>query len=186
MKRLAVVTVGMTHSGKSSFAEKLESRLDNSFVLDQDNHAAFINTYYQKLQPKNGTNTLKHSITDLLTDYAIVNTDLHFITCSSNLVKKGRTYLLETFYNKELFTRILVYFDIPHDILKNRVKNSVRNTNIFRGDYTNFEQVLTRQINENYLTDAQPSAEEADYLFVVKNNDEVDSIIKEIIAIAEK
>jgi deoxyadenosine/deoxycytidine kinase len=52
MKRIAVITVGMTHSGKSTFARNLEKELDNSFVLDQDNHAEFINTYYQKLQPK--------------------------------------------------------------------------------------------------------------------------------------
>ena len=45
MKRLVVITVGKTHSGKSTFARDLERELENSFVLDQDNHAEFINTY---------------------------------------------------------------------------------------------------------------------------------------------
>lgn len=65
MKRLFVITVGKTHSGKSTFARNLEKELDNSFVLDQDNHAKFINTYYPKLQPKIGPNKLKHSISRL-------------------------------------------------------------------------------------------------------------------------
>lgn len=41
MKRLVIITVGKTHSGKTTFARMLEKRLTNSIVMDQDNHAAF-------------------------------------------------------------------------------------------------------------------------------------------------
>ena len=44
------MTIGKTHSGKSTFAKKLEEHLSNAIVVDQDNHATFVNTYYNKLQ----------------------------------------------------------------------------------------------------------------------------------------
>lgn len=185
MKRLVVITVGKTHSGKSTFARDLEKELENSFVLDQDNHAEFINKYYQKLQPKTGPNTLKHSISKLIANYAIENTDLHIIASSANRTSKGRKYLLEDVYDKEKFTRILVHFDIPDEILKERVINSTRRTNIFRGAYTNFEQVLMRQQAESLHEDVvDPKEGEADYLLIIRDNEEVKSVIEEIVRIS--
>ncbi len=59
MNRFVIITVGKTHSGKTTFAKKLEKQLCNSIVIDQDNHAEFINTFYKKLLPKHGPNTIK-------------------------------------------------------------------------------------------------------------------------------
>ena len=38
-----------THSGKTTFAKELESVLQQAIVIDQDNHAEFINSHYKKL-----------------------------------------------------------------------------------------------------------------------------------------
>ena len=54
MKRFVIITVGKTHSGKTTFAKALEKELPHSFVMDQDNQAEFINTHYEKLQPAEG------------------------------------------------------------------------------------------------------------------------------------
>ena len=186
MKRLVVITVGKTHSGKSTFARDLEEKLENSFVLDQDNHAAFINTYYQKLKPQIGPNTLKTGLTKFIADYAIENTNLHIIVSNSNRSRIGRKYLLEEVYDKEKFIQILVHFDIPDDILKERVINSTRSTNIFRRPYSNFQQVLDRQQAESSHEDiVDPEQWEADYLFVLKDNKEADSVIEEIVRISK-
>jgi shikimate kinase len=185
MKRLAVITVGKTHCGKSTFARDLERELDNSFVLDQDNHAEFINTYYQKLQPKTGPNTLKHSFSKLIVDYAKEYTDLHIIASSANRTRKGRKYLLEEIYHKDEFVRILVHFDIPDETLYDRVIQSQRSTNIFRGPYSNFKEVLLRQQAESQLEEVvEPEEGEADHLFVIKDNEEDDAVIKEIVRIS--
>lgn len=94
--------------------------------------------------------------------------------------------MLEDFYDEEKFIRILVHFDIPDEILKERVINSKRNTNIFRGAYSNFEQVLIRQQAESLHEDVvEPVEGEADYLFVIKDNKEVNSVIAEIVSISE-
>ncbi|MEH7115690.1 AAA family ATPase [Neobacillus niacini] len=186
MKRLVIITVGKTHSGKTTFANSLEKQLNNSFVMDQDNHAEFINTYYKNLQPKNGPNTLKHSLSKLIVDYAKEHTDFHFIICNSNRSRKGRLYLLEELFNTDEFVRILVHFDILDDVLQKRILQSQKNTNIFRGAYTNFEEVLVRQQTESLKEDVvDPIEGEADHLFVIKDSEEVNSVIQKIVHISE-
>lgn len=186
MKRLVVITVGKTHSGKTTFARALEEKLNNSIVIDQDNHASFINKYYKNLQPKQGPNTLKHSLSKLIVDYVKESTNFHLIICNSNRSRSGREYLMEEFFHPNEFIRILVHFDIPDDILIDRVQNSTRNTNIFRGSYSSFEEVLVQQQAASQNEEVQdPTDEEADYLFVIKENKEVEDTIDKILKLAE-
>lgn len=184
MKRLAIITVGKTHSGKTTFARALENKLDNSFVMDQDNQAEFIHDYYKKLLPKQGPNKLKYALTRQIVAYAKEHTDLHFIISNSNRGKEGRFYLLEEVFPKGEFIRILVHFDIPDQVLQARVGQSQRSTNILRVA-ANFEEVLIRQQADSLKEDvADPIEGEADYLFVIKNNEEIQSIIQRIVYIA--
>ncbi|WP_042149235.1 AAA family ATPase [Paucisalibacillus sp. EB02] len=186
MKRLIVITVGKTHSGKTTFARELEKKLDNSIVVDQDNHAEFINSYYKKIQPKTGPNTLKHALSKLIVDYTKENTDFHLIICNSNRSIHDRNYLLKELFPAKEYTRILVHFDIPDHILQARVGQSKRSTTIFRGA-TNFEQVLVRQHADDSREDVKsPYLSEADYLFKIKDSLEVETVIKDIITISER
>ncbi|MTW88026.1 AAA family ATPase [Virgibacillus dakarensis] len=185
MKRLVIITVGKTHSGKTTFARALEKELDNSLVVDQDNHAEFLNTYYNTLQPKQGPNTLKHAISKLIVDYAIEQTNFHLIICNSNRTRTGRLYLLDQLFHKNEFIRILVQFNIPDHFLQTRVTQSQRSTNIFRSA-SNFEEVLTRQQADSLKEDVvDPVEGEADHLFVIKDSGEVDSVIQRIVQIAQ-
>lgn len=184
MKRLVIITVGKTHSGKTTFARMLENRLTNSIVMDQDNHAAFINKHYEKIQPKQGPNTLKHAISKLIVDYTVEHTNHHLIICNSNRSIYDRKYLLDELFPKDDFTRILVSFDIPDEILLARIQNSNRDTHIFR-KVTNFEEVLARQQADSKRKDVRnPTQEEADYLFVIKDSEEVMKVVEEIRHIA--
>ncbi|MEY8749263.1 ATP-binding protein [Alkalicoccobacillus gibsonii] len=179
-KRLAIITVGKTHSGKSTFAKKLEDQLEHSFILDQDHHAEFINTYYKILQPTNGPNTLKHAISKLIVDYAQNYTSLDFIVCNANRTKDGRAYLLNELFHKNKYVRILVHFDLDDQILEQRIARSHRKTTIFRGPFTSFEEVLKKQQAESA---DYPVREEADYLFVIKTDQEVSDVINNIVQI---
>jgi deoxyadenosine/deoxycytidine kinase len=182
MKRLVIITVGKTHSGKTTFAKALEKELTNSLVIDQDNHAAFLNMFYKSLLPTGGPNTLKYALSQFIVNYAIEQTDFHLILCNSNRSKKGRASLLEELFNENDFIHIIVHFDIPDAILHERVSKSKRSTNIFRGAYTTFEEVLIKQQAEEVI---DPVEGEADHLFVVKDSSEVDSIIREIVCLAK-
>ncbi|MEC0109096.1 ATP-binding protein [Paenibacillus taichungensis] len=178
MDRLVVMTVGKTHSGKTTFAQELESVLQQAIVIDQDNHAEFINEHYKKLRPIEGPNTLKFSVTDAIVNYATEQSNFHIILSNSNLNKSGRAKVLRYFHNKE-FKSIIVYFDLPDDLLKDRVIRTQRSKAIFRSA-SSFLEVLERQEN---LLEIQPSKDEANYIFIIKDQNNIAEVIQQIIAI---
>ena len=179
MKRLVVITVGKTHSGKTTFAKALERRLNHSVVIDQDNHAEFINAHYKALLPKQGANTIKYAITQTIVDYAISQTDFHLILCNANRSRKSRTALLSEFHNRG-FTSVLVHFSIPDEVLRARVAGGRRSTAVFR-TASSFKEVLARQQAEADEGDmATPTEGEADYYFNIKSSSETQSVIEEI------
>lgn len=184
MKRLVIITVGKTHSGKTTFGRALEQQMPNSLVIDQDNHAEFINTYYKALLPKQGHNTIKYAITQTIVDYAVNHTNFHLILSNSNRVSKSRLDLLAYFRDKG-FIRILVNFDLPDHILEERVSKSQRSTTIFRSA-SSFEEVLIRQQAASHNGEVTAPLEgEADHFFVIKNTDEVQNVIQTIMDIAQ-
>ncbi|HDR7566364.1 MULTISPECIES: ATP-binding protein [unclassified Bacillus (in: firmicutes)] len=186
MKRLVIITVGKTHSGKTTFAKALEKEFPHSFIMDPDNQAEFINTHYEKLQPTEGPNIFKHVLSKFIVDYAKEHTILHLIICNSNRTRNGRMYLLNELFKEEEYVRILVHFDIPDDVLYERVTRSKRSTNIFRGNYSSFKEVLNRQQAESLHEDVvDPVENEADYLFVIRDSKDVKSTIEEIVHLAE-
>jgi adenylate kinase family enzyme len=182
MNRLVIMTVGKTHSGKTTFAKALEKELHNSVVIDQDNHAEFLHTYYQPLLPKNGPNLIKYALTQTIVEYAVNETDYHLILCNSNRSRAGRLKRLEQYHHKG-FTSILVHFDISEHILKERIAKSNRSTTVLR-TATTFEEVLTRQEEETNKDVIAPIKGEAKHLFVINHPDEVQSVINRIVKIA--
>jgi tRNA uridine 5-carbamoylmethylation protein Kti12 len=179
-----IITVGKTHSGKSTFARALEKELANSITIDQDNQAEFINAYYKALLPKEGANTFKYSLTQTIVDYAVNNTDLHIILCNANRARAPRLALLEKFRNAG-FSSILVNFIIPDDVLAARVASTNRSTNVFR-TATSFEEVLLRQHREASTEEmASPRENEATYFLEVKDSDATISVIRKIIEIVQ-
>lgn len=180
MSRLVIMTVGKTHSGKTTFSKELESILKKAIVIDQDNHAEFINNHYKKLRPAEGPNTLKFSITNAIVAYATEQSNFHIILSNSNLNKSGRTNVLRYFHDKG-FESIIVYFDLPIDILKERVEQTQRNNIILR-NATSFLEVLERQENSREII---PSKDEANYLFDIRDPNRITEIIQQIKAISE-
>jgi shikimate kinase len=184
VKRFVIITVGKTHSGKSTFARALEKELAHSIVIDQDNQAEFINTYYKTLLPKQGANTFKFSLTQTIVDYAVTTTNLHLILCNANRAFTPRIALLEKFHNAG-FASILVSFVIPDNVLVARVATTQRSTIVFR-TATSFDELLLRQ-NREALTEemTSPSTNEATYFFEIKDNAETPSVIKKIIKVVQ-
>ncbi len=172
--RFVILTVGKTHSGKTTFAHALEEQLENSIVIDQDNHAAFVNAHYLKLRPKEGPNTLKYAVTQAIVDYAVRQTDSHLILCNSNLDRRGRAELID-YFRGNAFTSLLVYFDIPEHELQIRVAESQRSKAIFRSAAT-FEDVLARQQSA-----VAPEAGESDHFITIRSSEDVPAVIARII-----
>ncbi|MGM7701816.1 ATP-binding protein [Pseudalkalibacillus sp. Hm43] len=181
MERYVIITVGKTHSGKSTFARDLERQLKNTVVIDQDVHAEFINTYYDKLLPASGPNTFKYAITKTIVDYAVEETNAHLILCNSNRNEKIRLKLLSRFHDLG-FKSILVDFDLPDDVLRARIADSTRSTKIFRSAST-FQEVLDRQEVERNVK--QPKTGEADHLFVINRPEDAEQVIYSIVEVVD-
>lgn len=185
MKRLVIMTVGKTHSGKTTFAKALEKKMPHTIVIDQDTHAEILQTYYPALVPQEGPNTIKYAFTQTIVDYAVSETNCHVILCNSNRNPKGRMNLLN-YYHEKGFSSILVNFDVPDHLLEERIKESQRSTAILR-TVSSFREVLVQQQNETHKSNLMaPSKSEAAHLFVIKNANEVESVISKIIEISQK
>ncbi|SDW22346.1 ATP-binding protein [Paenibacillus sp. CF384] len=183
MKRYVIITVGKTHSGKTTFAKSLEDRLPNSVVIDQDNHAAFLNTYYKTLISSQNSKFLKHAITENIIDYAIFHTDKDLILCNSNLDHDARKMLLANFH-KNGFTSVLVYFDLPSHVLHERISNSGRSSVL--NITVSFEDVLDRQ--EARYRDGlwiAPDQQEANIYFVISDSNQVEYVKQQVINITQ-
>lgn len=184
MKRLVIMTVGKTHSGKTTFARALEKELVNSVVIDQDNHAEFLHTYYHSLLPKQGSNKIKYAITEAIVNHTVHETNCHLILCNSNRNRRGRLRLID-YYQTKGFTCVLVNFELPDHILEKRIAEGQRSTKILRVAST-FDEVLSRQQAETNKGDIiDPIEDEAEYLFVIKNSEGIPSVIREIIDLAQ-
>lgn len=185
MNRVAVITVGKTHSGKTTFAKALERQLADAIVVDQDNHAEILKTYYPALVPKEGANTIKYALTQTIVNHAVDQTDCHIILCNANRNRLGRLKLLD-FYRSKGFTTILVNFDMADEVLKTRIDQAGRDTSILR-TVSSFKDVLKRQQAESVDNPGvTPTPDEADYLFHVANEQQAEAAISEIREIAAR
>lgn len=182
MKRLMVMTVGKTHSGKSTFARALKGRLDNACIIDQDNHAEFINAYYRELLPERGPNTLKHTVTEAIADYAAARTTSHLIFCNAYRTLADRTRLLGKFKNFG-FTTVLINFNILDAVLESRVAYTTRSTTVFRSA-SSFAEVLARQQAESANDDViPPQPGEADHFFVLESSEDSQAVIDGVLEV---
>lgn len=177
MKRFIIMMVGKTHSGKTSFAKDLEDKVEKAIMIDQDNHTVFLQKHYQKLVPKTGPNDLKHAVTQAIADYAVNETDAHLILSNANLDRSSRTRLLK-YYQEQGFATIIVHFDLRESILRERIARGNRDTGILR-TVSGFEQVLDRQMKIKKAE--EPSADEADHLFIVREVNDLGFIMAMII-----
>lgn len=185
MNRVAVITVGKTHSGKTTFAKALERQLANAIVVDQDNHAEILKTYYPALVPKQGANAIKYALTQTIVDHAVDQTNCHVISCNANRNRQGRLKLLD-FYRSKGFTTILVNFDMADELLETRIDQSGRDTSILR-TVSSFQDVLKRQQAESIDNPGvTPTPDEADFLIHVANEQQVEDAISDIIIIASR
>ncbi|SFJ69259.1 Predicted kinase [Halobacillus dabanensis] len=175
MKRFLIMTVGKTHSGKTTFAEDLERKLPDSVVVDQDRHAEFLAAYYPRLLPTDGPNLIKYRLAETIIEYALHESAQHLIMANANLNPENRRKLLRYHSNNGLES-ILVHFDIADSILEKRIAKSKRNLNILRTAST-FSEVLKRQQRDA----DEAGSKEADHYFVIKNPAEVPRIVRSIV-----
>ncbi|QSS98796.1 AAA family ATPase [Pontibacillus sp. ALD_SL1] len=126
---------------------------------------------------------LKYVVSQSILDYALDYTDAHLILRNSNLSRMGRSKLLNQFRQKRMKT-IIVYFNLPNQVLEERIERTNRSTDIFRVA-TTFEEVLKRQSVNEQEDLLPPTQSETDHLFVIKGAQDNQTVISDICNIAE-
>lgn len=182
MKRIVILTIGPTHSGKTTIARQLEQALPHFVVLDQDNQAEFLNTHYVKLVPQNGPNTLKFLLSETLLHYAIAQTSYNLILCNSNIHKAPRQQLLARFFPAEHFIRIYIHFALAQEVLQTRIDHTLRDTKLFRDATYTYEELLEKQLPQI----DSPTCDEVDYVLTINEQTTTQQLVSEIEMIIHK
>lgn len=178
-KRYCILTIGKTHSGKSTFARSLERDCSNCLIIDQDIQAAFLQSNYPKLVPTDGENFIKYALSDTIVKYAMLHTSFHLILCNANLNEKGRSTLMKRL-TSEGFEVIVVKFALPYEVLKKRVSESNRDPKILR-TIDSFEELLERQKE-------LPLPDQLEHLykeFIIRREEDVAEVIQKIKGVLE-
>ena len=174
--------VGYTHSGKTTFARNLEKELTNIVLIDNDDIATFINAKYP-VAVFSPYNSVKRTYKEPNFKFLIfqesfkfcLRAGLHVIHASGNLGKDSRIFIRKNVkkYNYKLIT---IYFNLPKELLLERIKNTKKDTSAFRSS-KKWSEILPKQ--ELYAK-LPPSRKNTVY-FEINKKDDYDKVCKEII-----
>jgi len=178
-KKYVIMCVGYTHSGKTTFARNLEKELKNIVLIDNDDIATFINGKYP-LAVFSPYNMVKRTYKEPNFKFLIfqetfkfcLRASLNVIHASGNLGNDSRTFIRNNVkkYNYKLIT---VYFNLPKELLLERIKNTTKDTKAFRSS-KKWSEILPRQ--ELYAK-LPPSKKDTIY-FEIKDSKDYQEVFK--------
>ncbi|MFH0856533.1 MAG: ATP-binding protein [bacterium] len=183
-KKFVIMTVGKTHSGKTTFACRVNDFFPDSFVLDSDVISMFLRENFPliHLSPINREIGHNFDFNKPQLQYGIFKTILSFslkngfnaILSNSNTRKEARKDLIK-FVRKYGIKVIMVYFNISEEILIERIKKANKSTAVLNSS-KDFYVLLEKQrkIFE------PPDKKEADYFFEIKDEEDISKVLKNI------
>ena len=165
-----LMTVGKTHSGKTTFGRELAQRLGPCCLLDSDEVADFLKKTYSDLyqadyeegsnQPTRGYYLKLAVVAEIYK--AALSTNLPIIFTTSNAKKQLRQEICRLAKESGRST-IMVYFNIADEVLVERINNSQR-LGDNQAEIQSFNHFL---INIQTHRFEVPIAAEADYYFEI-------------------
>jgi len=165
-----IITVGKTHSGKTTFGKKVAKRLKHACLLDSDVIAEFLSDNFPDLYNKDfveGSNELSSGyslkISVLLDIYKqSLKTKLPIISTSANSSKHQRAKNIGL-ARKAGRKVIMIYFNLPESLLLERIKTSKRSDKCLYYSKS-FVDLLINKQGQRFDV---PSQKEADYFFEI-------------------
>lgn len=182
-----IMLVGYTHSGKTTFAKNFIKNNKDFTMIDNDEIASFLNkTYplvvhsnYNKIKRNFKEPNLKFLISTEIFKFSL-KANLNIIHASGNLGKDAR--LLVTNNAKKFgYKLITVYFNLPRDILLNRIKNSKKPKDCFKLS-KNWDQVFEKQ---ELYAELPPSKKNTIY-YEIQDKEDYQKVLKELQIIIKK
>ena len=182
-----LMTVGKTHSGKTTFGRELAKRLGPCCLLDSDEVADFLKAKYPDLyqadykegsQQPTGGYYLKLKIVAEIYKMAL-STDLPIIFTTSNAKQQIRQEISRLAKEAGRST-ILVHFNLADDVLLARIHNSQR-LGGNQDDIKSFDYFLNNIQSRRFEI---PTAAEADHYFEINETVSGQQVIEKILTLS--
>ena len=179
-----IMTVGKTHSGKTTFGKSLAKKIKTNCLIDTDEIAEFLKDNYGNLYNGDFLNNsnelapaffLKKQIAHTIFEAAF-KTNLLIISTSANSTKNLRKGLV-TLSKKNKRRVIMVYFNLAEKTLLERIENSKRSKKCLYHS-KNFKDLL---LNKQSIRFEEPNKNEADYFFEINKAADDKKVFKEIL-----
>lgn len=178
-----IMTVGKTHSGKTTFARKLHEHLPAFCLIDTDEVTPFLRkqvpeilAYEKSLGHVLDMTKLRSSIGKLMMETAF-SYGLSLIVPNGHITRNVRDQKREL-AQKYQAKVIYVSFELPTEVLAERIRTTVRSTDPLNLS-NSYEELLERQ--EKIFE--KPSPEEADCFFPIKQVSDCDQVMEQLLAI---
>lgn len=183
------MTVGKTHSGKTTFGKKIAKKLKRVCLLDSDEIAEFLKDKYPGLYDNDfvkDSNELApgyHLKRMVLLDIykQALKTNLPIISTSANSTKKIRTEA-RSFAKKSGRKVIMVYFNLPETLLVSRIKESKRSQKCLYHS-KNFIDLLVNKQKQRFEA---PNKREADHFLEITDEASETKVFKEIMKLLKE
>ena len=182
------MTVGKTHSGKTTFGRELVKKVKGSCVIDADDIAIFLKETYPSLYDKtyikkNDECTQGYYLkraTYLSVCHHALRTKLTVILSNANAYKMYRDEVC-AFAHQEKRKIVMIYFNLPEDILLQRISTTDHSMSCL-SESKSFEDLLLHK----QATFEPPSRKEADIFFEINDDKSRKAVQKAIIALINK
>lgn len=187
--QFVIMTVGKTHSGKTTFGKKIAKQFKHVCLLDSDEIAEFLKDKYPDLYTKD---FVKDS-NELASGYYLkqivlldiykqsLKTNLLIISTSANSTKKIRTEA-RRLAKKSGRKLIMVYFNLPETLLVSRIKESKRSQKCLYHS-KNFIDLLVNKQKQRFEV---PNKREADYFLEIIDEASGVKAFKEVVKLLKE
>ena len=183
--KYAILTIGKTHSGKTTFGRLIKSKRPSYTLLETDPIGEFLEDFAPEL--RNDTvhdgkfvkPALKYRIFLMMLDEAI-ELEKNIILTNSNMHIQGREELVEKLH-KAGYETIFVYINPPQSVLEKRTKETTRSDKILQTVDTFFE-LLKLQNSERFK---EPKGDEGDHFIECNDPEKVDAAVGQILKLTQ-
>jgi len=183
--KYTIITIGKTHSGKTTFGKDIKQRFSDIIFFDADILGDFFKIHYpwmynQELLPLNEEGMTAGKSLEIVTRLEILEkasqTKYPLLISASHASSETRKTMLELAhtYNRNL---ILVFFNYSEEFLLERIKNSGRDR-VSLTESKTYENLLLNKQKQIFET---PTADEADIFFEITDNESLECTKQQIL-----
>ncbi len=178
--KYSVLTIGKTHSGKTTFGKMLSEQIPDLTTIETDPIGILLNEHYAPLSEdkvhdgKFRSPSLKYKLFIDMIQHAILLQQNVLLT-NSNMHAMSRAELEQLFHDAG-YKVIFVYLNLPSSLLKERTDSSSRSTAVLKTS-NSYSELLDKQEENRF---SEPKGSEGDLFITIKNPKGIPKTIEQL------